>query len=318
MMRRFLLVLLISLSLASPARAEPISAIITAVGTALKAFEFAKFFAQIVLSTGMSLLAQKLRGKPDEPGLQNRFKGRGGSEPETIILGRCAVLGHQVYHNSTGANNRYYHEVLELAGMPGPTFQKLIIDGEYSTLGDTDPDYGDAIDTKITEGGVERGWIKYFDGTQTTADAMLVDRYGSDPDRPWTANHILTGKPYAVVTTDFDRKLFRRGVSEMRFEMMGVPVYDPRADSSVGGSGTQRWDNPSTWVQSENPVLLIYYIMRGITLPDGSVWGGDCDFDDLPIDNWIAAMNKCDVDVDGRAKYRGGIEIKFTEAPGRP
>ena len=298
------------------AAADPISAIITAVAGAFKGAAIVKALLQVALSVGLSLIQQKLakRGQK-EPGLQNQFKGRGGSEPETAVLGRAAVTGHQVYHNSSGNNNRYYHDVIELCGLPGATLLRLIIDGEYSDLGEAHADFGPRIETKVNEGGTHRSWIKYYDGTHVAADPMMVARYGADEERPWTSDHILGGIGHVIHTSDYDRKVFRNGVAEMRFEMLGPPMYDPRQDSTVGGSGPQRWDTPSTWAQTENLVVLIYNIMRGIALPDGNIWGGDCAFEDLPIDNWVAAMNACDVEVDGRAKYRGGIEVDFTQGP---
>jgi hypothetical protein len=301
----------------APASAEPISAIIATIGTAFTKAAITKTLLKFALQTGLSLLMQKLKGKPKEAGLQNQFKGQGGSAPETTVLGRAAIVGHQTYHNSSGGNNLRYHEIIELGGLPGATVERLIIDGEYTELGALNADWGHVVSIKDKEEGAQphRAWIKTYDGTQTAADPKMVELYGTDPDRPWTADHKLTGIPYALPTYNYDRKTFQRGVPAWRFEMLGPPMYDPRLDSSVGGTGPQRWDTPSTWAQTENLVVLIYNVMRGITLPGGAIWGGGCEAEDLPIANWAAGMNACDADLDGRPKYRGGIEVKFTEPP---
>ncbi len=95
-----------------------------------------------------------------------------------------------------------------------------------------------------------------------------------------------------------------------------MKLYDPRKDDTVaGGSGPQRWNEPLTWSSSTNPVVMIYNIRRGITLENGEVWGYQAPADRLPLANWIAAMNECEVLVQ-RAEggydyqYEAGIEIK--------
>ena len=127
------------------------------------------------------------------------------------------------------------------------------------------------------------------------------------------------GTCYAVMRFAYSREHFN-GLPQCRFEMMGIPVYDPRADSSVGGSGPQRWSDRSTWTQSANLAVLIYNVMRGIDVGAGLRWGGECDAEDLPLDNWFAGMNACDLAIDDGdggtvAQYRGGIEVAFDDEP---
>ena len=49
-------------------------------------------------------------------------------------------------------------------------------------------------------------------------------------------------------------------------------LYDPRRDSTVGGSGAQRWSDPSSWTPfgggaNDNPVVQIYNLMLGLRDP---------------------------------------------------
>ncbi len=324
-MNRLLLLSLATLLIfADPASADPISGLLAA-GKAFLATKIGAIVAQVALSSGLSLLAQRFRKKPKQPGLQNQFKGRGGSEPGSFVLGRAAVKGHQTYHNSRGDNNKWYHEVIELCDLPGATLERLIIDGEYSEIGDVylDDNYdsedpraqlGNIVVSKNKDSDSHRAFIKYYDGTHTTADAMLVSFFASD-DRRWTTDHKLLGICHTVESYYFDRKRFPRGLPEKSYELLGPPCYDPRKDTSVGGSGAHRYDDPDTWEQSENLIVLVYTILRGIAAPGGGTWGGDCEHEDLPMANWVAAMNACDIDVDGRAKYTGGIEARWTDEP---
>ncbi|WP_246100455.1 phage tail protein, partial [Cereibacter sediminicola] len=112
------------------------------------------------------------------------------------------------------------------------------------------------------------------------------------------------------------REVFNN-LPSVRFEIQGIPLYDPRKDSTAGGSGSQRWATPATWTQTTNPIVMVYNIMRGIRLPDGNSWGGECAAGDLPLASWAAAMNECDVVPAGAtaAQYRAGLEISVEEEP---
>ena len=50
-------------------------------------------------------------------------------------------------------------------------------------------------------------------------------------------------------------KLFSNGQPRLRQHEQGCAVYDPRKDSTRGGSGSHRLDNPNTWEYSDNPAL---------------------------------------------------------------
>jgi len=60
------------------------------------------------------------------------------------------------------------------------------------------------------------------------------------------------GIPYVIVNLFRQPELFP-GEPRLRFEVLGIPVYDPRRDSSVGGTGSQRWSDRATWERSDNP-----------------------------------------------------------------
>ena len=119
---------------------------------------------------------------------------------------------------------------------------------------------------------------------------------------------------YAILSFRYNREVFNN-LPTVRFELDGIPLYDPRFDSSVGGSGAQRWSNPATWARSANPAVMIYNILRGIRLPTGEIWGGDVPADDLPLDNWFAAMNACDAPIGSRASFVAGLEVKLEMEP---
>lgn len=291
--------------------------------TALGSFLTTTLVGRLLTSVALTALSQALQSKPKIPvaGIKTSSTAGGGVNPLAFIIGRYATAGvaacPAMSHGNVGQTpNAYLTYVIELSDIPGVTLNRLMIDGEYVTLGPTPhPDYGLPVEGRLAG----YAWCKTYDGTQVAADPMLLDKYGSYPDRPWTADMIGTGLVYAIVTFRYNRELFN-SLPEVRFEVDGIPLYDPREDDTVGGSGTQRWSTPSTWAQTDNPMVMAYNILRGITLPDGSVWGGGSEAADLPLSEWFAAMNACDVAEPIAAggtepRYRAGLEITVDDEP---
>jgi hypothetical protein len=315
-----------------PQVAAAIAATFTAIGTAVtgafaavSAFAassvIGNFIVNAVLSVGLSLLARALSPKPKirQAGIQTDVTTTGGTVPQKFIIGTYGTAGHLVAppysHGASGETpNAYLNYIIQISDFPGVALSRVIVNDDYSALDTTaDPDYGDPL-LKFRISTTDHAWVKFYDGTQTAADAMLVAKYASHPDRPWTSTAIGTDTAYAVMTFLYNRELFNN-LPSVRFEITGIPLYDPRADSTAGGSGAQRFNDQSTWAFSDNPAVMIYNIMRGIELPDGSIYGGEMTADDLPYSNWAAAMNACDVLIGSRKTYRAGFEVDVSASP---
>jgi len=306
------------------AHAEPFSSAIftllagagVTVGTATA---IATFVTKIVFGSVLSLAGQLFAKKPGgikTQGIQTEQTTTGDVTPQKFIVGRYACEGHAVapaYSRSTG--NRILTYVLEVSNIPVKGLTgRVIIDGKYTDLtpGADDPSRLDFAAFGFDHAGNPRGWLWFYDGTQTTAQFKLVESYSAHPDRPWTTDHILNGTAYAVLEFVLNREIFT-GLPAVRFEVDGIKLYDPRKDTTVGGSGSHRWATPSTWEFSQNPQVINYNILRGIALPTGDIYGGEVDAADLPLDNWFAAMNECDVLIGDRPQYQAGFEINVGE-----
>ncbi|MDF1804062.1 hypothetical protein [Thalassovita sp.] len=279
------------------------------------------FFGRLMLSVAASALQTALTPKPRAPGIKTSTTASGGTNPCSFIIGDYATGGYMacpaMSHSRPNKNrNLYLTYVIELGDIPGQTLKTLFIDGNEVEIGtEAHADYGLPI-LGTYEG---YAWIKYYDGSQTVADQMLLDKYGDSPDRPWMADMVGIGLCYAILTFRFKREIYN-SLPRVRFEMGGIPLYDPRYDSSVGGIGPQRWADKSTWGSSTNLAVQIYNIKRGIELPDGNVWGGQVPAEDLPLDVWFAAMNECDLSIDlegggSEAQWRASLEVSVDEEP---
>ncbi|MFN4191808.1 MAG: phage tail protein [Tabrizicola sp.] len=322
---RVLPILIALVALPAPADAAPLFAAIstfaTTVGAAIKASVLLQVLTRVALSVALSALQRALMPKPRDPGIKTKVTQTGDTNPQAFPLHKVATAGTHacppMTHGTAGRTpNHLLNYVIVLSDVPGATLSRWMINNEYVTLGATPhPDYGLPATGKYSG----HAWIKVYDGSQTTADPMLLSRYTTgNSERPWSADMIGRGLVYAICTFRFNRELFP-GLPRCKFELNGIPLYDPRQDSTVGGSGAHRWNDRATWEPSLNPQVGIYNLLRGIELPDGSVYGGGFPAEDVPLSSWFAAMNECDLAVTNGAgtepQFRAGIEATVDEEP---
>ncbi|WP_439137544.1 hypothetical protein [Roseicyclus sp.] len=330
-MMRVILLSALAIALATAAEAGPFVQAFAAFNAWVSGLSATALFAvRIGFSLALSALATALQKSPEQRrgGIKTEATTTGGTTAQSFILGRYATAGHMdappySHPNSGGVPNEFLTYVLSISDLPGVTLSRAIVAGEYveglqASAGDHDYE-GLLEDVPGVGLDVPHFFLTWHDGSQVAADAYMIANYADHPDRPWSADMIGTGLTYAVVTFRYNRKLFNQ-LPGVRFEVDGVPLYDPRADGSVSGTGTQRWNDPATWAQTDNPAVMIYNILRGIALPDGSVWGGRAQADDLPLDVWFTAMNACDAPVTLKAggtepRYRAGLEVSVDQSP---
>ncbi|MCB1516132.1 MAG: hypothetical protein KDJ19_00740 [Hyphomicrobiaceae bacterium] len=270
---------------------------------------------------------ENANAQPEQaPGLTGKTR-LGGEAYRSIIFGRCAVDGYHVYGREWGASgdspNAYTVDVFSLGDFPGVTLAGVLLKGAdtvYDT-GETEVTTGYPC-TGFRDNGTDYLWARFHDGSQTAADSYLTAKFGSLSSLPWTSDFIGTGLPYAVVTALENEDLFSDiPDDDYRFIVDGVPLYDPRQDTTAGGSGSHRWGTPSTYEQTSNPIVAIYNIRRGIYDQDGNkVWGGEATAYELPYAVWSAAMDSCDATVSLKGggtepRYEWGAEISLDQDP---
>lgn len=308
---------LILILIAVPAHAAVIGAALSAIGgIAVGTTTVGAIVGRLALSLAISAYQKRKMKKKmaaQQSGITTQFLGEGGVTPLTLIVGRYATNGHleapQMSQPDAGSPpNRFLTYVISLGDLPitGLT-GRIVINDDWHTLSDTPwpgyADYGQTVE------GALAGYcfFRFYDGTQTAADPFLIANFGSAAERPWLADMIGRGIPYVVATFVRDQERFP-GEPRLRFEVDGTKFYDPRRDTTVGGSGAHRWADRSTWEFTQNPKVIEYNIRRGIEIDGHGVWGGGWQAADLPLDNWFAAMNACDLLVDDGD---GGTEPAF-------
>ena len=255
------------------------------------------------LSIGATLLSQALAPKPQaprDPGTSLTMQ-IGGDNPLSFFVGLGATAGHRTYAGTWGTDgetpNAFFVDVLELANVPIDGLNGVYVNGERATLhtGQVHAQYGIPVSIGRKD-GKDHLWVKFYDGRQTTPDAYLRSKFGGLAERPYDADMVGYGTPYAVVTTRYNRDLWQSGAPKLLFEVRGLRLYDIRKDSSAGGVGAHRRNNPATWEWTENPYVIGYNIaFMGVYFGDEWLWGlQNLPALRLPQSAWIAAMNEAD------------------------
>lgn len=322
------------------AHAEPVSGIIALIsgiiakgGVAALAIKAA---FGIALHVGQSLLQKAMARRQPQPGITGQVQV-GGSNSISFIVGSYATAGSLEYINTGSvipnkAPNNTLVQVISVSDMPVTAIKDTVwIGGEKCTRSTSVPVPGDngarlgpqsypLVEYK--DGAYYYLFARYFLGDQTAAMPEMVSLFGSDPDKPWQSDMIGRGVAWVALSAYVSRKLMT-SIPSARFEVDGIRLYDPRKDTTVGGSGAQRWGQPATYAFSNNPAVIVYNILRGIFYEGELVYGPAIPAARLPLGNWIAAMNECDLPVQvatgtgGQAiyepQYRAGYEIKVAE-----
>ncbi|MEY9629888.1 hypothetical protein [Sinorhizobium fredii] len=93
----------------------------------------------------------------------------------------------------------------------------------------------------------------------------------------------------------------------------GALLYDPRKDSTQGGSGAHRYDNPSTWEFSKNIALMrLWHLCHPV--------GGKMSYENMYLADWGNAADVCDENVTNRSgatekRYHGGFWFRASNDP---
>jgi hypothetical protein len=281
----------------------------------------------VILSIASTLIQQALTPKSKTGNVARGYRGSvqtGGTVPQSFLVGTIGVPGKLEYRNTWGTSggtpNAYLVDVISLGDLPISGVTGFFVNsGAVTKTSSGHVTQGYPV-AEMANGAANRLWWEFFDGSQTTANTYLTGKFGSDADRPWLTDMIGRGIPYLTMTALVDEKVWN-GFPTYMAVCQGIPLYDPRLDDTAGGTGDQRWDDASTWAFSDNNIVIVYNILRGIYDLEGNhVWGGHATAAKFVYANIAAAMDACDEAVDleaggAEARFRAGREIFLNERP---
>ncbi len=306
-------------------------AVFTAIGSAV--FGAGTFLAGLTaaglqIATGLVLSSISQSASTGEPapakfGVQGRLQA-GEEVPRSINFGWNCTAGSLVWHGTFGDGGTMSARVIAIGDLPIRELLYPIVEGVDCTLlkGEAHASYGWPV-AEFRKGGVDHLWVKFYDGTQTAADPFLVSTFGSDPDRPYGASRVGRGIPYVIVyaraperNDEGDKPLFQ-GLPNYKFVSYGVRWYNIALDSTAGGSGSHRWNDPSTWGGDGdfNPIVQLYNLLRGVRYQGQWLYGMQgLTAARLPVANWIAGINAAQAAITGpggaEPTYRAGGEVQ--------
>ena len=265
--------------------------------------------AALVLGAALEIIA----GRPATAGMGG-IKGnvRGTTEAHSIVLGRARVGGVLTHLGTTGTDNQFLwialaHSITHRGG--ADKIGRVWLDEtEISEVQMTVTSVNDTLGLPMQRITVTGG--KFAGLVQITFRRGTAIQ-GADPDLAAVGGQATD---YARGCATSTVRLFRNVNDDKAFneafqgripvitvELYGNRVYDPRLDSTAGGSGAQRAADPTTWTWSDNAALCAatYSIMPYSDGGEGV----------LPADtDWFsvaAAANVCDqVPTGGGKLYR--------------
>lgn len=297
----------------TPAYAGPLIAAIAAFASTAIGGIIVNAALGIALSIGSSLLSSLFKKPGRDPGTAVQLRV-GGANPLIFPLGESSTAGVRVYYGTWQESNRTPNEfvvdVIAVSAIPVPggvveywlNDQKVTLD----TSG-TKPAQGWPV-IEFRKDGRDHAWLDFHDGTQTTVNPYLVSKFGGHPNYPWQNDMIGRGVAYVTLTCRYNKDgLWQSGFPNLLVGLSSIPLYDPRLDSTNGGSGPHRWGEFDTYEPSNNAMVRAYNIARGIYFEDEWVYGGqNWPAMRLPVSSWMAGMNACDLLVDGDPQFHGG------------
>ncbi|MVA79866.1 hypothetical protein GOZ89_10615 [Agrobacterium vitis] len=318
-------ILLYLLLSANAAHAGPVAGAVAAIGSFF-ATGIGSVVARVAVGFGFSLLQKALTGKTKTAAAGQVLEIKmGEDQPMSFIIGSRAVGGRRKYIGTWGSDgstpNAYLTDVIELANLPSYAgtqgLNSVWIDDKKCTVDWSKP-HADGRGYPVTEfrkSGKDYLWIKYYDGTQTAADSFLVAKFGGNADRPYGSDRIGRGVQYIILTARYNSDLFS-GMPTGIYEPKPTPFYDPRKDSTNGGSGAHRWNDPATYEATLNPITAAYNIARGIYYGGDWFYGGqNVSAHRLPNASWFAAANECDRTINDAPQFRCGLEVTLDTEP---
>ena len=223
-----------------------------------------------------------------------------------IVFGHTAAALDIHYQEYTGTKQDSLNSIIVLASHAIQDVEEVWFD-----------------ETKIIDGGVHvdsetAGHLGYAHRTEgTVAGAFTIT--GSTT---WVASTCrLIGCAYMWLRYDLSKKSpFSQNVtSRITVKVKGALLYDPRLDSTRGGSGGHRADNQATWGWpsdnvGRNPALQLLWYLIGwrIQNPADSTWklavGLGLPLERIDFASFAAAANICDEPVTLAA---GGTEPRY-------
>ena len=285
----------ISAVLAGTASNMALAAAITGVATAA---------IDVAFYTGLSYAIDAVSRPKIRPSGSELLFNMDPAYPREMIIGQRPVGGSMVARYSRGSNLYNAHLVMQLADHPCTELSEVWDGGRV--VRSTPLTHG--VRTEITaysNSGGARVWMTWHDGRPgQTADSDLVTKSAQDPDvvagkiPGWSSDHRGAGCAYVHVEVQWDSDILT-SIPQLLFLVKGAPLYDRRKDTTAGGSGSHRLNDPSTWEYSTNAAVALDHYLLGYQVEDDELaFGVGLHPSEVPYAQFANAADLADEDVE--------------------
>lgn len=222
-----------------------------------------------------------------------------------IVYGERKIGISRVFVESSGSDNAnlYIAGILCEGGGAGiESVEQIYIDDKLvtwsGTLSNGTVRTVNSSDTNFYKDGTSLISVQAFYGLDNQSVSSILDESTN-----WTSDHKLSGVAYVAFKFTWNQDAFS-GLPDIKVIVKGKKIYDPRLDSTKGGSGSHRQDDPTTWAYSDNSALVLLDYLRntryGKGLPNDAF--------ETNYDSFKTSANDCDTLV---TPYSGGTDIKI-------
>ena len=266
---------------------------------------------QLVVTTAISWV---LKPEPPKRNVQQQETAQGilvnkasNNTAIPVVYGKRQVGVARVFVESSGTDNTYLYMagvLCEGGGNGIESIDEIYVNDKLVTwsgaLTDQTVRTVNSTDTNYYKDGESLISVQSFYGLDNQPVSSLLDESTN-----WGSNHKLSGVAYLALKFKWNQDAFN-SLPEVKVVLKGKKVYDPRLDSTKGGSGSHRQDTASTWTYSANSSLCLLDYLRntryGKALPNSSF--------ETNYDSFKTSADLCDTNV---TPYSGGTDINLFE-----
>ena len=251
--------------------------VLVAGGAVVETILASTILTALVGNALLSTLSSKLFGPkvPESVGLSGiQVMSRSALEYRKIVYGQAMLSGPIYYNNVQGTNNEYLWYGVALAEGESEDLVSVWFDGDEIPKADIAWTAGTGASDGTGTGNVSTAkWVG-----ESSATAVQIFYYLGDDDQPVCGaldtafsqidtNNRLRGVTHLVCKLAYNASteaVWESGPPQtIKAVIKGRKIYDPRLDTTNGGSGTHRYTDSSTWAWSENPALCVAdYLMN--------------------------------------------------------
>jgi hypothetical protein len=224
----------------------------------------------VVTAVVSSAIGWVIRPKPKIPNIpQQQFESAQGilvnkasnNESIPVVYGTRQLGIQKVFVESSGSANEYLYVAGVLCEGGIQSIDEIYVNDKLVTwsgsLTDQTVRTVNSSDANYYKDGQSLISVQSFYGLDNQPVSSLLDESTN-----WGANHKLSGVAYVAFKFKWNQDAFTGGVPDIKVTLKGRKVYDPRLDSTKGGSGSHRQNDSTTWAYTDNPSLVLLDYIR--------------------------------------------------------